>query len=53
MVFFRADEIYIQIQHDLRVQTFVTVTDGVGLKLSLNQAVEFSMGAAAGFSTDC
>ena len=48
MLFLRADKIYIQIRHDLRLQTSVSVTDGVILKLSLNQAVEFSMAAVAG-----
>ena len=48
MLFSRAEEIYIQIRHDLRVQTFVSVTDVVILKLFLNQAVEFPMAAAAG-----
>ncbi len=48
MLFSRADENSIQIRHDLGVQTFVSVIDVVILKLFPNQAMEFSMVAAAG-----
>ena len=49
MLFSQPDKISVQIRHYLRVQTFVSVTDIVILKLFLNQAVEFSMAPAAGY----